>query len=386
MPKLLFIHQNYPGQYREIMPRIAATPGCEVVFLTHREKVPTPTDHVIARYKLAHKPREDTFVYARMFEQNCAYGDAVLRACRELARKGYKPDLVIGHAGWGELLFVKDVWPDVPLIGCFEWYFIPKGGPVDFDPEYLSRPGIASLLHARNAVHHLSYLRCDTGHCATPFQKSAFPDMLKDKIEVVHEGIRTDRLQPDHTSPIEVARADPPFRRSDEIVLYIARNLEPTRGFHIFMRAIPAIQKARPNARIAIVGGDEVSYGASLGGSETFRGKMLEEMKGRIDLSRVHFLGQIPYGDLVDLMRIARCHVYLTAPFVPSWSAMESMALERTLVASDVAPVREFIEHGKTGFLVDFFDVRRPGASGRRRARPSRRLSQRGCRRPQADP
>ena len=148
-----------------------------------------------------------------MFEVNCGNGIGAANACRELAKRGFKPDLVIGHAGWGELLFIKDVWPDVPLIGCFEWYFIPKGGPVAFDPEFPERADVASLLHARNGVHHLTHIRCDAGHCATQFQRNAFPDILKPKIEVLHEGIRTDRLLPDHDSEITVARADPPFRR-----------------------------------------------------------------------------------------------------------------------------------------------------------------------------
>lgn len=356
MTNLLFIHQNYPGQYREIMPAIAQTGRANIVFLTQRQELPKPTNHIIVRYKTGHAPAKDAYAYSRMFETNCGHGVGAANACREIAKRGFKPDLVIGHAGWGELLFVKDVWPDVPLLGCFEWYFIPKGGPVGFDPEFPERPDVASLLHARNAVHHLSYLRCDGGHCATQFQRNAFPDLLKPKIEVIHEGIRTDRLVPDHTSDITVARAEPPFRRGQEIVTYIARNLEPARGFHVFMRALPDLLGARPNARIAIIGGDEVSYGGRLPGGKTFRAKMLEELGARLDLTRVHFLGQIPYSDLMALLKISRCHVYLSSPFVVSWSMLEAMALEKSIVASDVACVREVMTDGETGMLVDFFD------------------------------
>jgi glycosyltransferase involved in cell wall biosynthesis len=181
--------------------------------------------------------------------------------------------------------------------------------------------------------------------------------MFRPKIEVLHEGIRTDRLIPDHDTRFNIGIGDLRLTRDDEIVTYIARNLEPARGFHTMLRALPKLQRLRPNARVVIIGGDNVSYGARLGGGKTFRQLFTEELGDRVDWSRVHFVGSLPYEGLMTLLKISRCHVYLTVPFVVSWSFLEAMALEKTVVASDVAPVRQFAEDGKTALLVDFFDT-----------------------------
>jgi glycosyltransferase involved in cell wall biosynthesis len=214
------------------------------------------------------------------------------------------------------------------------------------------------LLVARNAVHHMSHLRCDVGHTATHWQRSVHPAMLQDKIHVLHEGVRTDLLKPDHTTALTLTHPKATFTRDTELVTYLARNLEPIRGFHIMMRAIPEIQAARPNAQIAIVGSDLVSYGGKLAGGETYRARMTAEMGDRIDWSRVHFLGSLPYPDYVTLLKLSRVHVYLTVPFVPSWSALEAMALEKVIVASDVPPVREITGDGRAAILTDFFDIK----------------------------
>ncbi len=356
---ILFIHQNYPGQYREIVPRLAATGQHRIVFLTQRQKgYAKPTNHHVVVYKPGKMPGDDANPYTKYFEQNCMAGAGAAAACREIAKKGFTPDIIVGHAGWGELLFVKDVWPDVPLVGCFEYYFIPKGGAIGHDPEFKERPDIAQLLVARNAVHHLSHLRCDIGHTATRWQKSVHPNLMQDKIHVLHEGVRTDLLLPDHTSHLMLKLANVTFTRQTELVTYLARNLEPVRGFHVMMRAIPEVQKARPNAHVAIVGSDLVSYGAHLGGGETYRGRLTAEMKDQIDWSRVHFLGSLPYLDYVALLKLSRVHVYLTVPFVPSWSALEAMALEKVIIASDVPPVREITGDGEAAILNEFFDIK----------------------------
>ena len=278
-----------------------------------------------------------------------------MKASLAAARRGEKPDVVIGHAGWGELLFVKHVWPDVPVLGYFEYYFIAQGGLINFDPEFRSASDIAPRLDARNAANNVSLLNCDAGYTATEWQKRTFPDIFHPKIEVLHEGIRTDRLIPDHDSDLSVQIAGFRFTREDELVTYIARNLEPARGFHIMMRALPALQRLRPKARVCIVGGDGASYGAKLKEGESFRERLTKELGDRVDWSRVHFLGRIPYADLIRLLKLSRCHIYLTVPFVVSWSLLEAMALEKTVVASDVEPIHQFIDHKKTGFLSDFF-------------------------------
>jgi glycosyltransferase involved in cell wall biosynthesis len=253
-------------------------------------------------------------------------------------------------------MFVADVFPKVPMASYFEYYFIPTGGSVAYDPEFPEVPDVTTLLHARNAMNYLTLERSTSGFTASEWQKQTYPAVFQNKIDVLHEGIRADRLKPDHVSAIDVTVGGVRFQRGDELVTYIARNLEPVRGVHSMLRALPALQKARPQARVAVIGGDDVSYGRKLADGETFRAKLVRELGDRVDWSRVHFLGQIPYADLIALMRIARAHVYLTVPFVVSWSMLEAMALEKVVVASDVPPVRQFVRHGETGLLVDFFN------------------------------
>lgn len=351
--KILFIHQNYPGQYREILPRLCAQEGHDVRFLTQRKSTPTPVGHTIVRYSLDPLP-EKLHPYTAWYQRCIANAIGAAQACARLKSDGFTPDVIVGHAGWGELIFVKEVYPDTPLLGYFEYYFIPKGGLVGFDPEFPPAKDISARLHARNAPNFLTVEKCDDGYTASTWQKQTYPALFHDKIKVFHEGIRTDTLepQPDFDDRIEVGGHV--FSPQDECVTFIARNLEPARGIHTLMRSLPDLQKRRHRARVIIIGGDDVSYGARLKDG-TFREQLTQELGDRIDLSRVHFVGRVPYPTLIKLLHLSRCHVYLTAPFVISWSMLEAMALGKIIVASDVAPVRTHIKDGETGYLVDFF-------------------------------
>lgn len=354
--KILFVHQNYPGQFRESLPRLAASGKHQIVFATKRQIETPPKDHFIAIYKDTHKTDDKVHRMARLFDTQAGTAMAVKTVCEGLKKRGFVPDVIVGHAGWGELMFVGDAFPDVPMAAYFEYYFIPKGGCVGYDPEFPEAPDVSALLHARNAMNYLTYVRCTAAFTASAWQKQTYPPLLQDKIQVLHEGIRTDRLTPDHTSDIRVTVRDRTFSREDEIVTYIARNLEPIRGTHTMLRSLATLQKLRPKAQLVVIGADGISYGRALGGPDTFRQRLMKELGDTVDWSRVHFAGQMPYDDLISLLRLSRTHVYLTAPFVISWSMMEAMSLEKVVIASDNAPVRQFIEPGKTGLLVDFFN------------------------------
>lgn len=352
---ILFVHQNYPGQFREMVPTLAATGRHRVAFLTQQTRLPHATDHMIGVYESARKPAKDAWNYSVWFEESIGNAIGAGDACMVLKQNGFKPDLVIGHANWGELLYIKDVWADAPLLGYFEYYYIEQGGLVGFDPEFPEPNDIGRRLLANNAITHLTFERCDFGITASEWQKTTHPSSMRDKLAVLHEGVRADRLTPDHDSDFAVEFATTKFSRGEEIVTYVARNLEPARGFHTLMRSLPRLQALRPGVRVAIIGGDEVSYGRKLAEGYTFRNWLMRELGDTVDWSRVHFLGRIPYGKMIGLLKLARCHVYLTVPFIPSWSMFEAMALEKTIVSSNVEPVREIVADGETGFLVDFF-------------------------------
>lgn len=353
--QILFVHQNHPGQYREVMPRLLREGRHRVAFLTQRE-VAENQGYPVITYKPDWPKAENPNSYTEMFESCVSSGVGAMKAAYALKRRGLDPEIIVGHAGWGELLMLKEVWPNAKVVGYFEYYFIAKGGLINSDPEFPGAPDIASKLISRNANNLLNLIHCDAGYTASEWQRWTHPEAFRSKIEVMHEGIRTDKLTPDHTTPFNLKINDLLFTRDDELVTYIARNLEPARGFHTMLRALPTLQKARPKCRVAIIGGDSVSYGARLGNGKTFRQLFTEQLGDKVDWSRVHFVGQLPYEGLVKLLQVARCHVYLTVPFVVSWSFLEAMALEKTIVTSDVTPVRQFATDQKTAFMVDFFN------------------------------
>lgn len=355
--KLLFVHQNMPGQYREFVQWLADTREHEIIFLTQRRKPPLMKGVRELVYKAHHQASDDTYGLVKTWENAAGSGFGCAMAAQGLRDKeGWVPDIIIGHVGWGELTFMKEIYPDVPIIGFFEYYYSVTGGPVGFDPESPVSDHAPFIMQAHNTVPLVNIDRVDLAQCPTDWQKNRFPAAFHDKMYVCHDGIRTDTLLPNPDVELRLGRIDHPLTRADEIVTYVARNLETTRGFHQFMRALPGILEGRPNARVMVVGGNDTSYGGKSQHPKGLRGQMEAEVGDRVDWSRVHFLGQVPYDAYQKLIQISRCHIYLTMPFVLSWSLLESMSMQATIVASDVAPVREAITHGETGMLVDFFD------------------------------
>ncbi len=353
--KLLLVHQNMPGQYRELLDWLIGQGGHELVFLTQRRNLPEIAGVRKVLYTPHHRPAADAYGLSKTWEEAAGFGYGAALAAAKLRDEGFVPDLILGHTGWGELLFMKQVLPDVPILGFFEYYYLNSGGPVGFDPEDPPNAGTPFLLHARNAVPNTSIQVVDRGLAPTRWQRDAFPASFHDKLYVCHDGIRTERLLPDPDVSLSLGRTGR-ITCDDEVFTYVARNMERTRGFHTFMRALPTILRERPNARALIVGGSGASYGKASQAEGGFRAELEREVGHLVDWSRVHFLGQVPYADFQRIVQISRCHIYLTAPFVLSWSLLEAMSMQATIVASDVAPVREAVTHGETGLLVDFFD------------------------------
>ncbi|PWJ17437.1 glycosyltransferase family 4 protein [Jannaschia seohaensis] len=353
--KILFVHQNMPGQYREMLDWLIAQGGHELVFLTQRRNYPERPGVKKVLYAPHHRPAKDAYGLSKVWEEATGAGYGAAMAAQHLRDTGWTPDIIIGHTGWGELLFMKQVYPAVPILGFFEYFYLSKGGPVGFDPEDPPSEASPFLLHARNAVPFANLHVADRGIAPTMWQRNCFPEAFHAKLDVCHDGIRTDRLGPDPDVALTLGRVGR-ITRDDEIFTYIARNMERTRGFHTFMRALPHIQKARPNARVLVVGGNDASYGKKSALAGGFRAEMEREVGHLIDWDRTHFLGQVPYPDFQKIVQISRCHIYLTMPFVLSWSMLEAMAMEATIVASDVPPVREAMTDGETGLLTDFFD------------------------------
>jgi glycosyltransferase involved in cell wall biosynthesis len=358
--RYLFIHQNFPGQFRHIAAALAAAPSNEVVALVdqaNRRDALTPAGLRLVSYATPQGASKTTHPYLQGYEASVRRGQQIVRACLALRQQGFTPDIVCAHAGWGEALFIKEVFPEAILLDYFEFFYRTRGSDVGFDQEMQapSLDGNCKVL-TRNSCHLLSMQTADWGWSPTQWQAGQFPEHFRSRLSVIHEGIDTDVVKPNQAAVFELPNGEKLSKR-DQVVTFVNRNLEPYRGFHSFMRALPRILKAHPKAQVVLVGGDAVSYGNLPKEGGNWREKMLAEVGDQLDMDRVHFVGRLPYERYLSLIQVSSAHVYLTYPFVLSWSMLESMATECVLIASDTAPVTEVVEHEKNGLLVDFFDV-----------------------------
>lgn len=359
---ILFVHQNFPGQFKHLAPALTRQ-GHRVVAL-HINACPHMPGVELVRYAVTGRSGQNTHRWLADLDTKTLRGEAAWQAALKLREQGFVPDVIVAHPGWGESLFLQQVWPQARLGIYCEFFYQRQGADVGFDPEFSSLDtDNACRLQMKNANYELHFPRAHAGIAPTHWQASLFPQPFASRIAVIHDGIRTDQIKPDAHAHIRVQTPQGVVQlgQGDEVITFVNRNLEPYRGYHQFMRALPAILQARPQARVVIIGGNEVSYGAAPppgpdGKPQTWREIFLNEVKDTLDLSRVHFVGKVPYADFLRVLQVSTVHVYLTYPFVLSWSLLEAMSAGCAIVASDTSPVREAIRHGETGQLVDFFD------------------------------
>nr|WP_254367969.1 glycosyltransferase [Paracoccus sp. Z118] len=350
----MFVHQNFPGQFPHIAPALAAR-GHDVMALTDQEnRRPSPVR--VARYATPPRPTV-SHPLGRTYAEMAERGWLAARGARALRdRHGYAPDVILGHSGWGETLFLREIWPDAKLLVYAELMYRTRGHDVGFDPEINPATDESRVSTIARSAHLVQALvQADAGIVPTRYQLDSFPPELRGKLTTIHDGIDTDKLRPNPAATLTLPNGRV-LRAGNEVVSYVSRSLEPYRGFHVFMRALPRVLAERPEAQVVLVGGDGVSYGAKPKEAESWKAKMLAELGDALPLDRVHFLGRVAYADYLSLLQLARVHCYMTYPFVLSWSLTEAMAAGALVVASDTAPVRELVRDGENGRLVPFFD------------------------------
>lgn len=350
---ILFVHQNFPGQYLHLAPELARR-GHRTMALAI-ERGGQAGDTAIRRYAPKRGTTLAAHPWSQDFETKILRGEACARAALDLAREGFVPDVICANPGWGESLFLKDALPAAKLHLYLEFFYRAEGGDFGFDPEF-PHPDFdgPARLRARSAAQLLALDAMDGAVAPTVWQRDRFPDVYRPRIETCFDGIDVDRVVADPAASLEIAGKR--FAAGQKIVTFVNRNLEPYRGYHVFMRALPRLLAKAPDAQVLIVGGDGVSYGIKPPDGISYKERYLAEMRDRIDLSRVHFLGRVPYETYLQVLQVSAAHVYLTYPFALSWSLLEAMAAECAIVASRTGPVPEAIEDGKSGVLVDFFD------------------------------
>jgi glycosyltransferase involved in cell wall biosynthesis len=356
--KYLFVHQNFPGQYLHLVRHLAASKQDDVVFITEPNGNRIPGVRVVP-YLKPKGAAADAHVAARELDAAVRRAEIVAHTAASLRQLGFTPDIIIGHHGWGELLNIRDVWPDTPVLGYLEFYYCIDGIDVGFDPEFPTHPADYPRIRAKNAVNLLALNLGAEGQTPTKWQLSTYPSWAQRSITLLPEGVNLDVCKPNAQARRRNLKiGDTVIKPNEKLITYVARDLEPYRGFHVMMRAVPHLLRARKDVRVVMVGGDGISYGMPPV-EGTWRQKMLAELGDGIDPRRVLFPGRIEYPTYVAMLQRSDAHVYLSYPFVASWSLREALSAGCVVIGSDTPTVSEFVTHGQNGLLVPFFDPKR---------------------------
>lgn len=362
MKRLLFVHPNFPGQFLHLASHLARRTDLQIVAVGQLENLKSQAVKIpgirLAGYRVPERPAHAPhFGWLQSTEDNIRRAQATLRLCLALKKDGFVPDTIIAHVGWGDTLFIREAFPDARILGYFEFFFRPSGADIGFDPEFPHSLENRLEVRIKNTTHLLAWEDTDVPWSPTRWQASLFPAELRPRLRVQHEGVDTGKVRPAPSTKACLPGGEI-LQTGDEILTLVNRNMEPHRGFHIFMRALPAIQKRRPRAITLIVGSDEnYSYGNRSPSGESWKTALLREVGSQLDLSRIHFLGSLSYDAYLRVLQISRAHVYLSYPYFASWSLLEAMACGCLVIGSDTPPVSEFIREGSTGMLFNFFDT-----------------------------
>lgn len=350
--RILFVHNNFPGQYARIVRYLKNRRDVDMLagsLASNKQSAPIKS----IGYMPHREARKDIHPALSYTETSVIRGQAVYTAFMPVKAKGFNPDIILTHSGFGDGLFLKDLWPQAKYMPYFEWYYHTYGSDSSFlDHGAPKKPDIELKIRMKNTAILHDIAAMDWGQCPTEYQKSQFPPQFRERISVIHDGVDVDYFSPDESATFSVG--DLVFRKGDPIITYIARGMEPYRGFPQFMEAVAILQKSQPEVHIVIIGEDRVAYGAKRQDGKTYKEWALENLT--LDESRLHFLGRQPLRILRDALRVSAAHVYLTVPFVLSWSMMEAMSAGALIVGSDTDPVREIITDGENGLLVPFFE------------------------------
>lgn len=367
---VLYVHQNFPAQFGHIASHLVSRHGYRCSFVS---AAPAGDAGGVRRiqYKVLGGATKHNHFCSRTFENSVWHSDAVYQALKGEPA----PDLIVGHSGFGSTLLLRDLYPRTPVINLFEYYYRPHTpeNDMDFRTDLGWDMPIEKYHRARcrNAMILLDLQNCQAGYAPTAYQRSTFPDEYTPKLRTIFDGIDRNvyhgfngelRASSDHRPPRTLAGVNLPA--GAKVVTYVSRGFESMRGFDVFLKAADRVCREMPDAHVIVVGSDRIAYGGDesyLDGKTSFKDWTIA--RGNIDgqpfdLSRIHFVGTMPTTDLARLLAASDAHVYLTVPFVLSWSMMNAMSCGAVVIASSTAPVREMITHGQNGLLCDFFDPR----------------------------
>lgn len=350
---ILFLHRDFPGQFKHIAAELAKDSKNRVVFITENlNNIEIPDVEKLA-YTMTQRVPDDCHPYMKNYLEAVMHGQAALSLAINLKQRGFEPDIVYGFSGWGNSMFMKDAFPNVPFLSYYEWYYNSDSEDISYSGIKLAETDKESI-RCKNAKLLIDLYSSDAGLSPTEWQKSHFPKEFQPKIKVIHDGIDSEFFKPDPDAKFLIKDKNLELTAKDEVVTYVTRGMEAYRGFPQAMEAIEKVLKKRPNAHVIIAGDDVICYGPKLEYG-TYKQHMLQQLK--LDMNRVHFVGHIPYEEYVKLLQISSVHLYLTVPYILSWSILEAMSTGCCVVASSTQPVLEVMKNNYNGLLADFFSV-----------------------------
>ena len=370
---ILIIHQSFPAQFVHLAPALqarghqvrglgqlrAAIPEVSVPtwwYPYERPKAvsasdtPSDTDAAAPEETLTQSPTGSDY------GSTAHRGETVLRFLAARSAEGYRPDVILGHVAWGELLYLRHLWPEAKIVGYTEFLSGPGHPLLNFDPEF-AKDDISAYVAGVNSLAKGRFGLWNCNHIIAPteWQASGFPPEIRAKMSVLHDGVDTDFSSPQAGRSLTLPDGHT-IRDGDEVITFASRNLEPLRGYHTFMRALPAVLAARPNLRVVIAGNNRKGYGEAAPKPFSWRDLLLFEVGDQMDMTRLHYTSKLDHAEYTDMLRITRVHTYLTYPYILSWSLIEALSVGALVIGSKTPPVEEVIRHGDNGLLVDFFD------------------------------
>ncbi len=350
---VLFVHNNFPAQFRDLAQTLLDR-GVRV-FAIGGQSAPGIPGVPIGRYALDRGTTPDIFPHAVRAEADLIRAASAFRIGKAMRAEGFEPQVIVGHPGWGETIYLDELWPDAKRVMFAEFFYRGRGLDIDFDNEFFEATEQAILMaKSKSPVMTLAYAEADVIVAPTEFQASVLPSVFRPRLRVIHEGVDVDAIHPGPAEPLELADGRT-IAPGTPTITYVNNHMEPMRGLHIFARALPRLMAEVPDAQVVMFGRDSPRpYGGQPPEGKTWQEIAFEGLQ--VDPARLHVMGKAPHAQMLAALRLSTAHVYYTYPFVLSWSLVEAMASGCYVIASDTPPLRDAITDGVNGRLLPFFD------------------------------